>query len=424
VPEIQFVSPDGETTESSRYPGELVVVKVTGLESGATYELSNTLASPGAPSYEATLQAVADANGTIETSTAQPVGGTYGKPDPDGIFWSMKKGHAEANAELGFHFAISKSGRPLATAVLPMAGIQQGVKMIKLTGTGLVGMLYLPKRSGRVPAVITFGGSEGGEMTALTEATALVNQGYAALGLGYFGMKGLPANLEKIPLEYFEKAIRYLRARPDIGDIAVMGSSRGGELALLLGSTFSDIKAVVAQVPSPVRWAGIAGFNERDQLPPAWTYQGRPLSFYPLAGKLVEAKLADGRTAYINRPAFEKALENKKAVEAATTEIEKINGPVLLFGAEDDKIWPSCTLAEMALTRLKEKKHPFADEMACYPDAGHNMAFPPFLSTQDTFSQDQAMHMLLELGGTPEGNAAAQRASWTKTLEFLKANIR
>ncbi|MGZ3652368.1 MAG: acyl-CoA thioester hydrolase/BAAT C-terminal domain-containing protein, partial [Bdellovibrionota bacterium] len=358
-------------------------------------------------------------------STAQPLeGGTYDKPDPDGMFWSMRKGRAKATSDRGYRFALSKSGRPVATAVLPMSGISADVKMIDMASEGLVGRLYLPARGGRVPAVIAFGGSEGGPATGFSNAAALVNEGFAALGLAYFGTKGVPASLEKIPLEYFEKAIRALRARPEIGDIAVMGMSRGGELALLLGATFPDIKAVVAQVPSPARWSGFALPDEREQFPPAWTYHGRAFSYATVGEKFGKKKLPDGRFVFANRPAFEKALANKAMIAAATTEIEKINGPVLLLGAEDDQVWPSCTLSEMALARLKEKKHPFPDEMVCYSGAGHGMCSPPFMPTQETFSQNQSMRMLLDLGGTPEGNAAAQRASWTKTLQFLRANLR
>jgi dienelactone hydrolase len=61
----------------------------------------------------------------------------------------------------------------------------------------------------------------------------------------------LPRGLVKIPLEYFENAIRWMRAQPWLRDgfLAAWGPSRGGELALLLGATFSDINAVSAWVP-------------------------------------------------------------------------------------------------------------------------------------------------------------------------------
>ena len=53
-------------------------------------------------------------------------------------------------------------------------------------------------------------------------------------------LAGLPPTLSNIPLEYFETAIEWLQHQPrlDGGRIAVSGTSRGGELSLLLGATF------------------------------------------------------------------------------------------------------------------------------------------------------------------------------------------
>jgi dienelactone hydrolase len=66
--------------------------------------------------------------------------------------------------------------------------------------------------------------------------------------------------------------------RPEIsGDrLAVVGTSRGGELALQLGSMFPAIKAVVTYVPANVRFPVCCG-NTR--VPHAWSWQGQPLPF-------------------------------------------------------------------------------------------------------------------------------------------------
>jgi dienelactone hydrolase len=102
-------------------------------------------------------------------------------------------------------------------------------------------------------------GSEGGFRWAGTVAPLLACHGYAALALAYFdyqGMEGLPTSLMEIPLEYFERAIAWMGKQPQVNrdKLAVVGISKGGELALLLGSTFPEIKSVVAYVPSGVVW--------------------------------------------------------------------------------------------------------------------------------------------------------------------------
>ncbi len=108
--------------------------------------------------------------------------------------------------------------------------------------------------------------SEGG-------AETLASEGLAALALAYFGIDRLPHELVEIPLEYFEKAIAWLRAQPgvDAERVAVVGNSKGGELALLLGATYpEDVKAIVGYSPSAVVWQGIA-FNRE-------VYHGGPRS--------------------------------------------------------------------------------------------------------------------------------------------------
>ncbi len=74
------------------------------------------------------------------------------------------------------------------------------------------------------------------------------------LALAYFGLENLPPELYEIPLEYLETAIRWMSNQPTVNAdrLAVVGGSRGGELALLLGATFPKLRAVVACVPSGV----------------------------------------------------------------------------------------------------------------------------------------------------------------------------
>jgi hypothetical protein len=60
-----------------------------------------------------------------------------------------------------------------------------------------------------------------------------------------------PGELLDQPLEYFGDALDWLAAQPQVraDAIAVKGSSRGGELSLLLGATFHAVRAVAAVVP-------------------------------------------------------------------------------------------------------------------------------------------------------------------------------
>jgi pimeloyl-ACP methyl ester carboxylesterase len=106
-------------------------------------------------------------------------------------------------------------------------------------------------------------------------ASLLAAHGYPSLALAYFKAPGLPQSLNAIRLEYFTNALAVLRAQPgvDPGHVLVMGHSRGGEAALLLGAYFPRLvnAGVVAGVPSSVVNPGLP-----DTTQSPWTLRGRP----------------------------------------------------------------------------------------------------------------------------------------------------
>src|SRR5690606_16935547 len=149
-------------------------------------------------------------------------------------------------------------------------------------------------------------GSDGG-MSPYTELTAalLAARGYATLALAYFRLGQLPPSLSEIPLEYFGDAAAWLQDQPGAEPecIVVVGTSRGGELALLLGSTYPNLKAVVSYVGSGYvhpEYIGLAS----DVSVSAWTWRGEPVRHLD-AYEMTEAELRE-----------------------AEIPVERINGPV------------------------------------------------------------------------------------------------
>ena len=100
---------------------------------------------------------------------------------------------------------------------------------------GVVGNLFLPAPGSPPRAgVLLLSGSDGTVPAA--DAALLASHGYPALALGYFNQPGVPKALQNIPVEYFARAARLLRAQPAVNPdaLAVEGHSRGSEAALLL----------------------------------------------------------------------------------------------------------------------------------------------------------------------------------------------
>jgi len=289
----------------------------------------------------------------------------------------------------------------------------------------LVGTLFYPTTPGPHPTVLVFGGFGGGIREGAAEALAL--GGVAALALAYLGTGSLPRDLVEIPLEYFAEAISWLKAQPavDADRIAVMGNSKGGELALLLGATYpEDVKAVVGYVPSAVVWQGTPSDQWSYSLDPksSWSLGGEPLPFVRLASPLLSempqmTEFFFGEPMAIGHIFFERALEDEAAVAAASIAVEKINGPVMVISGTDDQLWPSTRFSEMVIERLEAHDHPFTYEHLRYEGAGHMILMP---NSEPETPQMQRF----EVGGSKEANEFANNDSWQKVLGFLEKSLR
>ena len=125
------------------------------------------------------------------------------------------------------------------------------------------------------------------------------------------------------------------------------------------------------------------------------------------------------------RPAFEESLEYAPAEDlaAATIHVELTQGPILMLAGDDDQLWPSCTLAEIAEARLAlEHAETWADEYVCYPEAGHFIIVPGAPTLRSNMSAtDDGNYWLV--GGTPRGNAHGQRDALDRTLRFLAESL-
>jgi hypothetical protein len=115
---------------------------------------------------------------------------------------------------------------------------------------GIEGFLCDPGDSRKHPGVMVLGGSEGG-LGMPDIAVLLASHWFTTMSPAYFYAKGLPPTLQNIPVEYFGKALGWMRARPETDPhfLAVFGVSRGAEAALQVAATFPKVTAVVARSP-------------------------------------------------------------------------------------------------------------------------------------------------------------------------------
>jgi len=373
----------------------------------------------------------ADEAGSIDAGEDAPLEGTYEGADADGLVWSMIKESDLTGTTFDVSFSVERAGEVVAEATLARRPLDDGLSFEALRESGLVGSLFMPAGASSTPrpVIVVLGGSEGGLDTAeFLAAYYAGHTGFAALGLAYFGVDGLPDTLTDIPLEYFATALEWIASRSDLDAtrVAVAGVSRGGELALQLGALHPELRAVIAEVPSGVRW-GSAGFFDRA----AWTLGGASLPYMPNAPDAEPSveTLPNGQTGYRLTPTFLASLEIATATERAAAEIDVEHGGAafLLLGGGDDGLWPSCALAQIAMDRLHAAGHDAMhdDALVCYEDTGHFIG-PPGWPTAETYAYRDSRigGAWMVLGGTPAGTAHAQRAMYERVATFLADQLR
>jgi len=362
-----------------------------------------------------------DGGGEVDLSLAAPRSGSYTTADANGLLWSLHLDRevVERNAfavdrpdDVSIRLSAEIDGKEVATADLVRHFLKSGVTRREVRDDGLVATFFDPQDGPR-PGIIVVSGSGGG--LAEDQPALLASHGYAVLSLGYFLMPGLPQGLVEIPLEYFERAIAWMKRNPavDPDRLAVMGASRGGELSLLLGATFSDIKAVVAYVPSGVVWPGIGGEGNAPRA--AWMHRGEPVAF-------MESAPPDpamwSKSPIPMTPWFLESLKNAVSIERSAIAVERINGPVLMFSGSDDQMWPSLNLADLAVQRMMARNFAHPYEHVSYSGAGHFIRFPYSPTISEIFHP--LTKQMMALGGTPEANHIANLDSWRRCLSFLR----
>jgi dienelactone hydrolase len=354
----------------------------------------------------------ADENGCVLPEKMAPAAGSYQGVDGMGLFWSMAADSHSAFKCKEDCFTVRieciSGEQLLAQETISRYLLAPNIQRIEVREMGLAGTLFLPPSEKQPPVIIVLGGSGGG--ISETKAKLLASNGFAAFALGYFGVPGLPETLENIRLEYFETSLEWLKTQPvDASKIGIYGVSRGGELALILG-TLLPVQAIAAIAPSSVVYGGLAKTPTN-----AWLYQGKPISPFAPSGTttFIGGKGISPSNPANSRAHFIKGMKEKKAFEAAAIPVEKIRCPALIISGGDDQLWPSEIFAKQILKRNKSFRH------LNYPKAGHGISIPN-LPQREPIYYHPGGKLWFTIGGSKAADQAASAHSWSELLSFFR----
>ncbi|SEO21566.1 Acyl-CoA thioester hydrolase/BAAT N-terminal region [Halogranum amylolyticum] len=416
-------SPPSITAPTTALVDESIRIEVGGVEPQTSLDVRASARSRGGTEWVASARFEADSDGTVSLPDRAPADGTYDGVDPMGLFWSMRPDGADpdrllppdalfvpAKSAYDVTLVVEVDGEPVAEQTTTRRLFDPDVERRPVTDDALVGEFLVPPGEEPAPAVVHLHGAGG--RPHLATGRLLASRGFATLVLQYFGEPdSIPNTLTEVPVEYVETATSWLRTHDRVAgrDVGLFGFSRGGELALLVGSQTDDVGAVVGWVPSGVVWEGL-GVGRTPAGTSAWSRDGDPVPFLELADVAPRAPPSPSLSYY--EPALAEA--SSAELDSATIPVENTDAPVYLVSVTDDRRWPSAVLSERVVDRLDRTGYPHEYTHERHAGAGHYLRLP-YLPTAGTTRDRYNVY-----GGRQAANARANAAAWHGTLSFLR----
>ena len=388
-----------------------VQIEVTGLDPRARVTIDATAKDLRDQTWAARGAFTASSDGTVDLAKATPRGGRpYQRADSMGLLSSMLPrgggdggGLAKAvgsGKAFSFHTeppekqrsyqvrltvreGTDGKGKRLDERTLTRQWLPEGARhrTLSVARDKVNGELYAPPKGSRKKApVLLFGGSEGGNAGTFT-AAQLAAHGHPTLALCYFKCgKGSerPNRLNRIDLDYFEHAARLLRKQPaaDSERLAVVGNSRGSEVAQLLGQRRPElVRDVVVYAPS-----------------------AKVIGPFP-----------SGTTAW---------LDGGKPIPRGPIPLNRVRGSVLAIGGGNDKMWDSERSSKrIAATADSANGAGGKGRALTYPGAGHHVNWFPYGQPGQEGGADGTADA--KVRATSAADQRSRADSWPQVLKLL-----
>lgn len=244
------------------------------------------------------------------------------------------------------------------------------IQNISVKEAGFEGILYsVDNRKDKVMIVIS--GSNGGMKLTAECAQFYHRNGIPALAVAMFNTPQTIKGLDRVPIEYIENAIRWLKEN-GYEKVGIDGTSKGSELALICGTLFADLSCVIVRVPSYFVSEGLVanGKSKKPSGTSCWSYKGKELPFTPYKSRKINM---------IKLLLKEKELHlitingDKDVTDDTIIPVEKIKAPILILSVMNDTVWPSYESSCYIEKRLQDSNYPYKYKHIVFPTMSHAM---------------------------------------------------
>lgn len=283
----------------------------------------------------------------------------------------------------------------------------ENVVISPIDHNGAQGFHFVPNQLKHKGVVVVFGGSEG--TPGYDQATFLAQNGYEVFAMFMFGQSHQSPTMARVPLEQFEDILSVIKTEAmSSSPITLFGASKGAEYALNLATKYTEIDHLILISPSSYNFAGL-DFNQYGS---SWTWKGKELpyidlkksSFLTFLLDVIFPQLIYSPLRY--KEVYATAINNDKNKENKRIPVEETSAKILLISGKDDQMWDSFYMSTIIQNgRLKQTS------LKAYDNAGHIFASKGILASNS---------ILLNVGGTQEGNKKAQKESSQLILKKLK----
>lgn len=239
----------------------------------------------------------------------------------------------------------------------------------KVKNEGFEGILF-PGNGQKEKILIVMSGSNGGMNLTKQCAKFYNDNGIPALALALFGTKGTQPFLDRVPIEYVENAINWLK-KQGYKKIGIDGMSKGSEIALISASMFPEnISRVIVRVPSYFVSEGL--IKRRKSKGPSgtscWSYKGREIPYAPYKTRNFNILKMFKEEKELHLIDFNK---DKEIIPESIINISKIKAPILMLSSKKDSVWPSYDSAVYMNNKLKETNFSYPYKHIAYENISH-----------------------------------------------------